>query len=96
MMAPPTYVPVNGSVFPTSTSASPASGTPETITNIVFGLCALTIGGLTIWQGSKAWNMWMAYAAARAGAEESMGTMTETLIAHLQSPQYTWFMRSLS
>lgn len=80
MIAPSTYIPVNGSIIPTSTSAS---GTPETITNIVFGLCALTIGGLTIWQGRKAWNMWMAYAAERAGAEEGMGIITETLIAHL-------------
>lgn len=78
-MAPSTYVPVNGSVFPNSASAS---GTPETVTNIVFGLCALTIGGLTIWQGRKAWKMWIAHAAARAGAEEGMSIITETLIAY--------------
>lgn len=81
-MAPSVYVPVNGSIIPASGSASE---TPETITNIVFGLCALAIGGLTIWQGRKAWKMWMNHAAARGGAEEGMDAINETL--HIQQPE---------
>ncbi|KAG7009385.1 hypothetical protein G7Y79_00002g005000 [Physcia stellaris] len=43
---------MNGSMIDTS-SSSPSSY-PDTITNIVFGLCALAVGIVTIWQARRA------------------------------------------
>ncbi|KAL8816809.1 MAG: hypothetical protein Q9191_008264 [Dirinaria sp. TL-2023a] len=34
------------------------SNSSQTITDIVFGLCALFIGLVTFWQGRRAWIMW--------------------------------------
>lgn len=33
------------------------------ISNIVFGLCACVIGGITIWQGYKTWMIWHVHGA---------------------------------
>ena len=65
-MAPSPYAMVNGThVVATSSSST----TSETITNIVFGLCALTASGVVIWQGRNAWKMWMRFHGSRASAE---------------------------
>ena len=34
------------------------STTSDTITNTVFGLCAVVIGVLTVWQGRRLWRQW--------------------------------------
>ena len=65
-MAPPSDAVFNGThVLATSSSST----TSETITNIVFGLCALTGSGVVIWQGRNAWKMWMKFHGSRASAE---------------------------
>ena len=62
----PSYAMFNGTHV-LATSSSPTAS--ETITNIVFGLCALTVGGVTIWQGRNAWKLWMRFHGSRASAE---------------------------
>ena len=61
-MAPPSFTSSNRTLA-LSSSLDPA--TSETVTNIVFGLCALTVGGITIWQGIKARGLWMNYLTLR-------------------------------
>ena len=43
---------MNGSMI--NTSPSSPSSYSDTITNIVFGLCALAVGMVTIWQARRA------------------------------------------
>ena len=74
-MAPSSYALLNGTHV-LATSSSPT--TSETITSIVFGLGALTVGGVTIWQGRNAWKMWMKFHGSRARAE---GMCTRDAIA---------------
>ena len=41
-----------------STLTAKSSNYSDTITNTVFGLCAIFIGGLTVWQGRRVWRLW--------------------------------------
>ena len=46
----------------------PSPLTAETITNIVFGICTVALGGIMIWQGRKAWELWIDRRAKRSPA----------------------------
>lgn len=58
-----------------TTSAS--SDTTQTAVNIVFGLTATAIGGVTIWQGYKSWKTWHGH-GSDDGAE-AHGSSLESL-----------------
>ena len=55
-MAPLTENPYHNISGGTITAKS--SNYSDTITNTVFGLCAIFIGGLTVWQGRRVWRLW--------------------------------------
>jgi len=53
--------PTSEPIYRKSSGSIGVLGTPtssDTITNTVFGLCAIIIGALTVWQGRKVWRIW--------------------------------------
>lgn len=53
--------PTSEPIYHNSSGSIGVLGTPtssDTITNTVFGLCAIIIGALTVWQGRKVWRLW--------------------------------------
>lgn len=53
--------PVTGAPYHSDSGGSVSSkvaSSSDTITNTVFGLCAVVIGALTIWQGRRVWRLW--------------------------------------
>ena len=56
----------NGALSLRASQQSPDIG--GTISNIVFGVCACAIGGVTIWQGYKAWTIWRVHGALSSGS----------------------------
>lgn len=73
------YYTVNGNTtdltFHPSQKRSPTSST-ETITSIIFGLCALVVGLITIWQSNKARRTWRAHYSGNT-PHGGCGTSTE-------------------
>ena len=64
-MAPHAYLTVNASLTSDLYHLSPfftpsQSSSSETIINVVFGVCAVAIGMISIWQSHKAWKIWHA------------------------------------
>jgi hypothetical protein len=41
-----------------ASSSSASSPSSDAVINIVFGLCAVAIGAVTVWQSRKAWRTW--------------------------------------
>lgn len=54
--------------------------TPELVTNIFFGICAIAVGIVTIWQGRKAWDTWRGYCPRKELLAE--GEYWSLVVAH--------------
>lgn len=53
--------PVTGGPYLNDSRASVSfkvASSSDTIINTVFGLCAVVIGALTVWQGRRVWRLW--------------------------------------
>lgn len=76
-MVPHPHSSINGSLITHTFStikSSPLPYSSETITTIVFGLCALSLGVITIWQSRKAWRIWHANYERSSYAQGTTGT----------------------
>ena len=62
----------NITLLSTDPSGFVPSSASDTITNIVFGTCAVAIGIITIWQGRKTWNAWRAQHLLAASVTEGI------------------------
>lgn len=56
--------------LPTSLPITSVSNGSETITNIVFGLCALLVGAVAIWQGRIMIRRWYSYLRTPEGHDQ--------------------------
>jgi len=65
-------------------SLSISQTSTETITNIVFGIFAVVIGAVTIWQGYRAWNIWRCH--HRVQQPNALGELYSVGFTYLYEP----------
>lgn len=64
---------LNGSLIEDSSPAqSSLYSSNEIVVNVIFGICALAIGIISIWQGHRAWRLW--HPVQRHGTYELEGS----------------------
>ena len=72
-MTPYQTAALNGSLIEDSSPAQSSSySSNEIIVNTIFGICALAIGIISLWQGHRQWRLW--HPVQRHGTYELEGT----------------------